>query len=574
MFARLSLAFLSSAVWLDAAPSWLRIASPNFELFTAAGEKGGRQLLERLETVRHVFRESIGGKSPALPVRIFQFASERDFRRFEERDAVWGFHQGAADRDYIAVFGSTEQTVRAARHEYMHILLNHGSATLPMWLEEGTAELYSTVDMRGGSAVFGSPIINHVQALARFDWIPDEPFFATGKDSSFLTHSTLAGIFYAQSWALTHMLNFSPSWRKHMPAFVEAIDQGTPALLAFEPAFGASPERAFTELRNYIKGARFATALVPMPPRPAESIPVAEPLREEAIILAQVELFLALSKPSAARKMLASFKGEPTATIETARGLEALAIKDNTRAKEHFLAAMKLRDSTAVPAFEYAMLLRDDHAPDAEVRGHLSEIVGRHPDFAEAHFILGLMAQRENRHRDAVASFEEALRVLPRQSSFWHARAISHLELKQPELARRAVLRAASSASTPAQLEMAQTAMKLLIAKAPTPTGPPKPAVVVPDSWKPRQGAASVEGVLEQIDCYGPSARFQIRPPAGPSVQLWVDKPGEVLLKDASSLTFTFACGPQRPKKVLVEYDPAIGLPQSATGRIIVIHFQ
>ena len=574
MFARPALLLVASSLYLAAAPPWFRIASPNFELFTAAGEKGGRQLLDRLETVRYVFRESIGGKSPSLPVRVFQFASEREFRRFEERDAVWGFHQGSAERDYIAVFGSGEQTLRAARHEYMHILLNHGSATLPMWLEEGTAELYSTVDMRGGAAVFGSPVVNHVQALTRFAWIPDERFFGTGKDSSFLTHTTLAGIFYAQSWALTHMLNFSPSWRKNMPAFVEAIDRGTPALLAFEPAFGASPSQALMELRNYIGAARFATALVPMPSKPVESIPVAEPLREDEILVPQVELFLALSKPSAARKMLASFKGEPTAAIETARGLEALAIKDTPRAKEHFLAAMKLGDSTAVPAFEYAMLLRDEQAPEAEVGRRLSEITGRHPDFAEAHFILGLMAQRENRHRDAVASFEEALRVLPRQSSFWHARAISHLELKQPELARRAVLRAAASASTPAQLEMAQTAMKLLIAKAPTLTGSPKPAVVIPDSWKPRQGAASVEGVLEQIDCYGPSARFHVRPSTGPSVRLWVDNPGEVLLKDASSLTFTFACGPQKPKKLTIEYDPQPASPQSTTGRITAIHFQ
>ena len=201
--------------------------------------------------------------------------------------------------------------------------------------------------------------------------------------------------------------------------------------------------------------------------------------------------------------------------------------------------------------------------------------MGRNPDFAEAHFILGLMAQQEKKHGDAIASFEQATRVLPRQSYFWHARALSHLELRQTELARRSALRAAASASTSAELEMAQGALKLVNAAAPAPAvrAEARPSVVIPDSWKPRQGSQSLEGVLEQIDCYGASARFQIRPAAATPVRLWVDKPGEVLLKDASSLTFTFACGPQQPRRVLVEYEAQPGLPQSAVGRITAIRF-
>ena len=558
----------------SAAP-WLRIASRHFKLLTNAGERNGRQLLERLETVRHVFGESIGGHARALPVYVFQFASEREFRRFEPKPAVRGFHQGAADRDYIAILGSGEEALRAVRHEYMHLLLGHGSATLPMWLEEGTAELYSTVELRPSGAVFGSPVRSHVGALASFKWIEGDTFFAATRNSPLLEHGNFAGVFYAQAWALAHMLNFSPAWRRNMPRFVESLDQGTPALPAFEPAFGLAPERALAELRNYIRGARFATAVVPIPPRPPDADSPAEQVTGESIQLAHVELLLALGRTQAADELLSSITGAPTPEIETARGLQALARKNPGEAKERFTAAMRLGDHTGVPAFEYAMILRDEHAADADVRRYLAEAVGRNPSFAEAHFILGLMAQRENRHRDAVASFEEALRVQPRQSPFWHARAMSHLELKQPELARRSALRAAASAATNAQLDMAQAALKLVAATPAAASTRAKPVVTVPDSWKPRQGAASVEGQLEQIDCYGASARFQVRPSASSApVRLWVDKPGDVLLKDVSSLSFTFACGPQQPRKVAIEYDPQPGLPQQSTGRITAIHFQ
>ena len=556
------------------AAAWLRITSPHFELLTDAGEKPGRQVLERLETVRHVFLESIGGKPPALPVRVFQFSSERDFRRFEPASAVRGFHQGAPDRDYIAVLGTGEEILRAVRHEYMHLLLSHGSAVLPLWLEEGTAEMYSTVELRESGALFGSPIVGHVRALKSLDWIRGDAFFAAGRNAPLLERENYAGIFYAQSWALVHMLNFSPFWRRNMPGFVEAIDQGTPALLAFEPAFGVAPARALAELRNYVGAARFATAMVPMQPMTAREATPAQPFGEVDTQLAQVELLLALRNTRAADKLLESIAGPPTASLATARGLAALARKDAVSAKARFQEAMSLGDTTAIPAFEYAMLLREERAPDTEVRRYLTEAVGRNPSLAEAHFILGLMAQRENRHRDAIESFENALGVLPRQSYFWHARAMSHLELKQPELARHAALRAAASAVSPAELEMAQAAVKLA-GTSPSPVPPAKPAVTVPDSWKPRQGSETVEGTLEQIDCYGSAARFQIRPsgPAAP-VRLWVDKPGEVLLKDASSLTFTFACGPQQPRKVIVEFDPQPGLPQSATGRITAIRFR
>jgi tetratricopeptide (TPR) repeat protein len=543
--------------------AWLRVSSPHFELLSDAGEKQSRLLLERLETVRHVFLESAGGKAPRLPVRVFQFSSEREFRRFEPRPAVRGFHQAAPDRDYIAVLGANEETQRAVRHEYLHILLSHGTATLPLWLEEGTAELYSTVEMREAGAVFGSPVESHVRALRALEWVPEAPFFEARANTS--------GMFYAQAWALAHMLNFAPSWRRSMPRFVELIDQGTPALLAFESAFGASPSRALGELRNYIGSPRFATAVIPIPPRNEEPAAASQTLRGPEVQLAQVELLLALRRQEAATKLLDSIEAPSSPELETARGLASLARKDAAGAKEHFLAAMRLGDRSAVPAFEYAMLLRDEHAPDDTVRRYLAEAVGRNPNLAEAHFILGLMAQRQNRHREAIESFERAIAVLPRQSYFWHARALSHIELQQPELARRSALRAAASAVSNAELEMAQAALKLVGAAAAPAASPAKPPVFVPGTWKPREGSATVEGVLEHIDCFGTAARFQVRPSDGAPLRLWVDNPGEILLKDASSLTFTFSCGPQHARRIRVEYDPQSGLPQASVGRITAL---
>lgn len=566
------------ALSLAAAADWQRIASPNFELFTDAGERDASKVLDRLEGVRHVFLESIGGKAPAVPVRVFLFATERTFRKFEPRRTVRGFHQGGPDRDYIVLYGSNDDTLRAARHEYIHVLLNHTSATLPMWLEEGTAELYSTVELNRAGALVGLPVADHVRALSRLEWIPPGPFAGATREAALLNSSDHAGLFYAQAWALVHMLNFSPAWRNRLPRFAELIDQGTPAGLAFEPAFGAPFERALAEARVYVRQGRFPAAPIAMPARPAEVAGAPEPLDSARAALAQAELLLALGRAEAAEALLTPLEGtDAPAEIETALGLRALAARDPAKARLRFAAAMEKKARSAVPYFEYAMLLREGQAAPAEVRRYLSEAVGRDPNLAEAHFILGLLEQKEGRKREALASYEEATRVLPRQSYFWHARAIIHHELGQIELARRAAMRAAAAATTNAQLEMAQAALRLVgkpSAAADSAASPPRPAVHTPDSWTPKAGNAQVEGILEQVDCHGASAVFHIRANSGGTVRIWVDKPGEILLKDASSITFTFSCGPQRPRPVAVEYEVKPGLPATSVGLMTAIRFR
>lgn len=574
------LVIIASAAPAAQAADWQRLASPHFEMITDAEARDAAKVLDRLEAVRHVFLESIGGKAPAVPVRVFLFASERTFRKFEPRRAVRGFHQGGPDRDYIVLYGATEDTLRAARHEYIHVLLNHTSATLPMWLEEGTAELYSTVELNRAGALVGLPVIEHARALARLEWIPAQPFAAATRDAALLNNSGHAGLFYAQAWALVHMLNFSPAWRTRLPRFVEMIDQGTPAGLAFEPAFGAPIERALAEAKVYVRQGRFPSLPLAVPARPENPVLSSEPLDTARAALAQSELLLALGRSEAAASLLAPLAANPSASpaeVETALGLRALAARDTPSAKAHFLAAIEKKSRSAVPYFEIAMLLRDQQAASSEVRRYLSEAVGRDPNLAEAHFILGLMAQKEGRHREALESLEEATRVLPRQSYFWHARAISHHELRQIELARRAALRAAAAAATGAQLDMAQAVLKMVGASEgplTVVTRPTQPDVRIPDSWNPKQGDSQVEGTLEHVECHGSSAVFQIRPRAALPVRIWVEKPGEILLQDASSLTFTFSCGAQQPRQVLVEYQVKSGLPRSSQGLMTAIRFR
>jgi hypothetical protein len=78
------IASLALAACLPAAPqdAWLKITSANFELYTTAGERSGRDLIRHFERVRSFFLQAFGSRLPASrPARIIAFRNERSISR-------------------------------------------------------------------------------------------------------------------------------------------------------------------------------------------------------------------------------------------------------------------------------------------------------------------------------------------------------------------------------------------------------------------------------------------------------------------------------------------------------------
>ena len=70
---------LGSTLPIVAAEQWLKIKSSNFELFTTAGEKKGREAILYFEQVRSLFGKlTKSGAVPTLPVRIIAFGIDSE----------------------------------------------------------------------------------------------------------------------------------------------------------------------------------------------------------------------------------------------------------------------------------------------------------------------------------------------------------------------------------------------------------------------------------------------------------------------------------------------------------------
>lgn len=553
---------------------WHRLRSPHFELVTDAGDKAGRAILEALEQVREVFREPDGtSRSSPLPVRVYLFASARQYRHYQPSAPVKGFYQGGPDANYIVLLASGAETRRIAFHEYVHLVLNHSAVRLPQWFEEGVAEFYSTLELRRGKLAIGRPVESHVRLLAASEWLDAATLEAVTRRSPLLDEAARAGIFYAQAWALVHMLNFSEPYRGRLPEYAALLADGEPAAAAFERAFGKTLRQALDDLRTYVAGGRFAVAELawaPLEPATVTIEPLSESERELALMNLQLALGLWEVSEETLRRLARS--REPAPDVETARAKLAMIRKDFQAARSHFEAAIAAGSLDPSTYFEYAMLLRDTGGDRGRVAGLLGRTIELNPYHAEAHFLLGTTAVNEGRLEEGLEHLRQAAEILPRQSSFWHALALAYHKAGRSELARRAARRSLEAALTEQERQMAQAALDLVSREKPAEPAA-RPAVTTPPGWFPRQGNSILEGTLERIDCLGPSARLHIRSGAR-QVKLWVDRPDRVAVRGASALTFELACGEQAPKLVAVEYVAAPDAARGADGIVTAIELR
>jgi hypothetical protein len=77
----------------------------------------------------------------------------------------------------------------------------------------------------------------------------------------FITKTDKAGIFYAESWALTHMLYLGQRYRGNFNKFVMAISSGASMQDACKQALGVQMWDVELDLRNYLKSNQLYAAL-------------------------------------------------------------------------------------------------------------------------------------------------------------------------------------------------------------------------------------------------------------------------------------------------------------------------
>ena len=222
-----------------------------------------RDIASRLER----FRVGVSGLIPnaerplPVPTVVFAFGTRKAMQPFlplakNGRPASLGgyFHRDA-DVNYIALsLEGFDESLPIVFHEYTHLLVRNTVRAVPVWLNEGLAEYFSTFTMSddGATADAGRPIVPHVRLL-RERYMPIADLIAVDASSQLYDEAARRSIFYAESWALTHYLMIEvPDGPLQINHYVADIAQGRRPADAFFDAFGATPQKFDEQLRRYL----------------------------------------------------------------------------------------------------------------------------------------------------------------------------------------------------------------------------------------------------------------------------------------------------------------------------------
>jgi tetratricopeptide (TPR) repeat protein len=443
---------------LPAQCEWILLRTPQLELLTDAGEKSAARLLNRMATVHRVLGQ---GPSAERPLRVFLFASEREFRSYAEGAATGGFFQSGPERDYIVLYNG-EGLSRVAAHEYAHRILNRSAPRFPRWLDEGLAEFYSTLNVNGRDTVIGSPIEAHLGTLSRARWLTAQEMESPEFVRAHADERELAGIFYAQSWAVVHLLKLAPKWSGKTPQFLEELAAGRSEDQAFREAYGRTMDDAIRDLHGYLQQIR--TARSTSQPKVQEDAPVVTKLDSLEATLQRADLALHVRKLELARKLFASSAKAHPESPEAEAGLGTLAMAQDRREDglAHLHRAIDLRAPGGEAYFELAMLKRDEGESPLEVDRLLERAIAADPLYAEAHLVLGQRETDRGDYARAIPHLETAAGILPRQSYIWYALAYAQAKAGKKDAALDSARRALQTARSSDHEQMARALLESL----------------------------------------------------------------------------------------------------------------
>lgn len=512
------------------AANWIRVSAPNLEIITDAGDRKAQELLQHFETLRRLFPPSFAD-SPT-PLRVFVFSSARDFDKYRSSQSAAGNYHTDGWQDFI-VLPEQGALLSAAAHEYLHMVMYHSSKHLPAWMEEGVAEFYSTISVEGSRVRVGATIAPYLSTLRNQNWLSAEDLAEASTGDG--------GVFYAESWALVHMLTLSPSWRDGMPKFLKALNEGTDPQAAFAAAFSVSLEDALVALPVYLRSP--ITDTVPAPPADPSESANPEPIDAPGIALILADLALHSDHPDLARSLfLSAAKDNPDSPAAIA-GLGYLALSEDRKddARRQFEQAIARGYRDAGTFFQLALLKNDNTL--------LEQALSVDPHFADAHFLLGVRETDQGNFAAAVDHLRQAVAVKPRQFSYWNALAYAQAKQGDRAAAAESARRAALLATTSDQDQMAAS-LALLATNKPA-SRQTKPGVVTPSSWKTLKGDTRVEGTLTRVNCDATPVQLTVSQPSGPPLDLNVKNPSTVELVNAEGASTILVCGEQsRPAAV------------------------
>jgi tetratricopeptide (TPR) repeat protein len=402
---------------------WFAARTPHFQTYSCGVTQEVAKLTARLEQFRMACEALAGTQAVASPpIEVIAFPDHEWLERFAplyqgQPINVAGFFHRDSDENIIvlSLTNSGSGALETIFHEYAHLLLRRNQQFWPMWLNEGMADIYAGFEVAGDhGARVGKQQELYLRILANAPLAPLSELFAVTHDSAEYNERERQGMFYAESWLLTHYLMIgNPARRSGLAEFTLLLRQGQAPLQAFTNAFRSPLSVMEKELARYSQQGRFESlslavraSLLGPQPMATRGVPTAEicfRLGDELLRVgreAEAEsLFLMAGKLAPASPL--SYEGLSFLAAE--RGHHQEAMENLNQAIRHgstsFLAHYAYaREKLILSAPEPDNYTRLEVAEAAEVHGELETALKLMPEFGPAQHLLGFfqLLQGEN----------------------------------------------------------------------------------------------------------------------------------------------------------------------------------
>ncbi len=319
---------------------WTRLEAGNFTIISAVSEEETRGWATEFEQFHRGLQRVLRINEAALqPVTVVLFKSQGDMRPYKplekgkpaEIDGM--FFRGPLGNFIEAAVDSEDgETRRLIFHEGVHWMTNVTDTPVPLWLDEGLAEVFSTFSIDKDLYNYGNVLAGHVLLLDREGMMPLRKLLEIQRGSLLYNEGERTSIFYAESWAFVHYLLFSGKLeeRSKFNELVRSLRGRSDPDTVFRKVFGFDCSEMDARLKDYLRHGDYSIVRMKFDRSAVErSFGVRRATRAE-VDLAQCSLLSAAKRPADAlprlREVTRAMPDDPAAWV--AQGFAAYQTED------------------------------------------------------------------------------------------------------------------------------------------------------------------------------------------------------------------------------------------------------
>jgi tetratricopeptide (TPR) repeat protein len=528
---------------------WEECRSGPFEVWTNDSDKKARELLVRLEQIRHMLGVYLGRQD---------LESRWTIRVLLEKGKTQASDKWTDGRNaWVSLLPSNAAPGQPWQRELVRMLVESNVKRIAGGWEDGLIELLSTLEAKGPMVTIGIPV----------------PGAAPGRD-----------------WARVQMLATNPEYSSRLRVLMNNLQNGADENAAYRNSYGKTRAEIEKMLDAYMAAGKFTPVTVPARAMSERDF-YTRPVEQERVLASLADV-------------TGNWKLSPAGSMESAEGLGLAAAREGRKqeAQDWLKQAIAAGSKSARVHLAYGKLLADVEAKrkafveaaklNAKWPDPYVELANTETTAARQAFYLKTAASLEPRdtalwQRLGTAQLEAG--GFAEASKSWFAAELAaptekdreavrqaRRQFEEDRAEREAAERKRIADERQAELDrLKQEALnRIREAEAKANKGPtPDANRKVEDWWDDKNPPKRISGVMEKVDCLGKQARVWIRPEGAKPLALRIKDPSQIVIIGGGSAAF--GCGVQKPARAVnAEYKISPDAKLGTAGDLAMVEFR